>query len=128
MDLIQHTIHAALGIEIVKLEQDQVVLSMPVGPNTRQPMGYLHGGASVVLAESAASIGTMLNINQETEAAFGIEINANHLRSKKDGIVYATATPVHKGKTMMVWQIDITDEENKKVCVSRCTVAIVAKR
>ncbi|WP_069799487.1 PaaI family thioesterase [Tepidibacillus sp. HK-1] len=128
MDLIKDTIHEALGIEIVKLEQDQVVLMMPIGPNSRQPLGYLHGGASVVLAESAASIGTMLNIDQENQAAFGVEINANHLRSKKEGIIYATATPVHKGRTIMVWQIDITDEENKKVCVSRCTVAITTKR
>lgn len=123
----KNTIHEALEIQTIELHPDLVVLSMPVGPKTRQPMGFLHGGASVVLAESAASIGTHLNIDQETQTAVGIEINANHLLSKKNGIIRAKATPIHKGRTTMVWQIEIVDEDDRKISISRCTVAIINK-
>ncbi len=121
----QNTLMGLLGIENVELSKDRVVMTMPVGPKTHQPFGLLHGGASVVLAESAASVGTFLNIDPEKEAAVGLEINANHLRSKKDGIVTATAIPLHKGRKTMVWDIKITDEENKLICVSRCTCSVV---
>lgn len=117
-----------LGIHEVELSKDKVVLSMPVHEATRQPFGYLHGGASVVLAETAASVGTWLNIDQEREACFGLEINANHVRAKKEGVVSATAVPVHKGRTSMVWDIRITDEQGRLICISRCTVAIVPQR
>jgi len=123
----KNTIHEALNIETIELTPDKVVLSMPVSPQTRQPMGFLHGGASVVLAESAASMGTNLNIDTKMQVAMGIEINANHLRSIKDGIVQAIATPIHKGKMTMVWQIEIKDEAERIICVSRCTVGIVSK-
>ncbi|GAB3794203.1 PaaI family thioesterase [Virgibacillus kimchii] len=122
------TLVGALGITHEELTPDRVVCIMPVGPKTIQPMGLLHGGASVALAETAASIGTALNINPETHFPAGIEINANHVRGKRDGVVTATATPLHKGRTNMVWDIKITDEENKLICVSRCTVAVVEKR
>jgi 1,4-dihydroxy-2-naphthoyl-CoA hydrolase len=117
-----------LGIEIVELEKDKVVMTMPVDDRTRQPFGLLHGGASVVLAESAASFGTVLNIDTDKQLAVGLEINANHVRSKRDGIVTATAVPVHRGRTTMVWDIRITDESDRLICISRCTVAIVPKR
>ncbi|MBM7840047.1 uncharacterized protein (TIGR00369 family) [Alkalihalobacillus xiaoxiensis] len=121
--LIEH-----LGITYEELSLDKVVMSMPVGPKTHQPYGVLHGGASVVLAETAASIATAININPETHVCFGMEINANHIRSKKDGIVTATATPFHKGRTTMVWHIELTDEQNKTICISRCTVAVMEKK
>lgn len=118
----------ALGIEMVTIEKDLIVMTMPVDERTHQPAGYLHGGASVLLAETAASIGGFLNIDQEDEAVFGVEINANHVKSKQDGLVTATATPLHRGKTTMVWDIKITDETESLVCVSRCTLGVVQRR
>src|SRR5699024_7770399 len=85
-------------------------------------------GASVLLAETAASIGGFMNINQETELVFGIEINANHIKRKREGIVTAVATPIHIGKTTMVWNIRITDEENELISISRCTLGVVPKK
>ena len=114
-----------LDIRLVSAEKDKVVATMPVGPNQRQQVGYLHGGISVTLAESVASLGTVLNIDAVRQMAFGLEINANHLRPKRDGSVTATATPVHRGRTTHVWDIRITDENDKLICVSRCTVAVV---
>lgn len=124
----KNTIHASLDIETVELKKDKVILSMPVGPKTHQPMGYLHGGASLVLAESAASMGTLLYLDLKKETAVGIEINANHLKSKKEGLVRAVATPIHKGKTLMVWNIEILDEEDEKICICRSTIGIVKKK
>lgn len=117
-----------LGIEITTLEKGHVVATMPVDDRTRQPFGLLHGGASVALAETVASVGAFELIDQATEAAVGLEINANHVRGKKDGIVTATGTVLHQGKTTMVWDIKITDEENKLICVSRCTMAVVKRK
>jgi len=125
---IKNSILGALGIEIIEVTDVQVVCTMPVNQNTKEPFGMLHGGASVVLAETAASIGTYACIDQLTEIAAGMEINANHLRSVSEGLVTAIATPLHKGKTSMVWDIKISDEQNRLVCVSRCTVAIIKKR
>ncbi|PSL43557.1 uncharacterized protein (TIGR00369 family) [Salsuginibacillus halophilus] len=120
----EDTLMGALGIEIIEITPDEVVAEMPVHAATHQPFGLLHGGASVALAETAASVGTFNQIDPETEAAVGLEINANHLRSKADGKVTATAAPLHKGQSTMVWEIRITDEEDALICVSRCTVAI----
>lgn len=123
-----NTILEALGIEIVELNEDRVVATMPVTGATKQPAGVLHGGASVVLAETVASVGTWNLIDRENQQAVGLEINANHIRSKSDGVVTATGTPLHRGRTTMVWDIKITDEEGKLVCVSRCTVAVLNKK
>lgn len=117
----------SLGIEIITMEKENVVLTMPVDERTHQPAGYLHGGASVLLAETAASIGAFLNVDQEKEIVFGIEINANHVKSKREGIVTATATPLHIGRTTMVWDIKITDEKESLISVSRCTIGVVRK-
>jgi uncharacterized protein (TIGR00369 family) len=114
-----------LDIKIVSADKDMVVGTMPVGPNQRQPVGYLHGGVSVVLAESLASLGAALHIDLNTQMAFGLEINANHLRPKRDGMVTGVATPVYKGRTTHVWEIKISDEQDRLICVSRCTIAIV---
>jgi 1,4-dihydroxy-2-naphthoyl-CoA hydrolase len=126
--MMKGTIGEPLGIQMIEVSENKVVATMPVHDATRQPMGLLHGGASVVLAETVASIGTWNLVDQENEAAVGLEINANHIRSKKDGIVIAIGTPVHKGRTTMVWDIRITDEEEKLLCISRCTVAIVKRK
>lgn len=114
-----------LGIEFTELSAERVVATMPVTPAHLQPLGYLHGGASVALAETVASIGAYLGCAPD-QAAFGLEINANHLRPKRSGVVTAVATPLHRGRTTQVWEVKIADEEQKLVCVSRCTIAIVA--
>lgn len=125
---IDNTLISLLDIQAIELTEDKVVCTMPVGPKTHQPWGMLHGGASVVLAETAASIGTFINIDQETQIGVGMEINANHVRSVREGLVTAVATPLHKGRTTMVWDIKITDEQNRLISISRCTVAVVTKR
>lgn len=127
MDM-QNKLMEALGIEFVEMEKDKVIMTMPVDERTHQPAGFLHGGASVLLAETAASIGGFLNIDQAKQAVFGLEINANHLRSKQSGLVTATATPYHIGRTTMVWDIEITDEENRLICISRCTLGVVDRK
>lgn len=124
----KNTILENLEIGYIELSLDRVILTMPVGPKTRQPAGILHGGASVVLAETAASLATLINIDPNRFVPVGMEINANHIRSKTDGIVTATATPYHKGRTTMVWDIKLTDEDGKLVCISRCTMAVISKR
>ncbi len=116
-----------LGISTKELTADKVVMTMPVTEACKQPFGLLHGGASVALAESAASMGAWMNVDQERQAAVGLEINANHLRPKREGLLTAVATPLHKGTTTMVWDVRITDEADKLVCVSRCTIAIVKR-
>ncbi|MBF6634523.1 MAG: hotdog fold thioesterase [Planococcus sp. (in: Bacteria)] len=128
MKPVEETIAGVLGIEFGDITPDRVTATMPVHAATHQPFGQLHGGASVVLAESVASVGTWHLIDQENEIAVGLEINANHLRGKQEGVVTAIGTPLHKGRTTMVWDIKIIDEEEKLICVSRCTVAIVKKK
>ncbi|MBL0141118.1 MAG: hotdog fold thioesterase [Betaproteobacteria bacterium] len=124
----QHeTLLSTLGIEITEATKERVVARMPVGPKVHQPFGVLHGGASVALAETVASTGGWMNIDQATQIVMGIEINANHLRAKRDGVVTATATPVHVGRSTQVWDVRIEDEAGKSVCVSRCTLAVVPK-
>lgn len=123
----ENTIMEAIGIEVVEVSGEQVVAAMPVHGPTKQPFGILHGGASLVLAETVASLGTFNLIDQENELAVGLEINANHLRSKSEGTVTAVGTPLHQGRKIMVWDVRITDEEDKLICISRCTVAVVPK-
>ena len=118
----------AIGIEITTLTADLVVATMPVDQRTRQPFGLLHGGASAALAETVASLGAFMNIDPKTQAAVGVELNANHIRGKREGIVTATATPLQRGRTIHVWDVRISDEEGRLVCASRCTLAIVSQR
>jgi uncharacterized protein (TIGR00369 family) len=122
---LEHTLINALGITITTLEKGKVVATMPVDERTRQPFGLLHGGASVALAETVASIGAYELVDKETEAVAGLEINANHVRGKREGTVKATATVLHQGKTTMVWDIRIVDEEEQIICISRCTMAVL---
>lgn len=124
----KNTLIDALGINIIENSNGKVVATMAVNEKTRQPFGYLHGGASVALAETVASLGAAHLIDLDKEICFGLEINANHIRSKKDGTVTAIAKVVHHGKSTQVWEIHIQDEEENLICLSRCTIAVVAKR
>lgn len=123
--MIKDTLIEALGMEITKLEPGKVTAVMPVDHRTKQPFGLLHGGASVALAETVASLGAYELVDKETEGVAGLEINANHVRPKTDGIVTAVGTILHQGKTTMVWDIKITDEQDRLICVSRCTMAVI---
>ena len=113
-----------LGVEMVELTPERVVATMPVDERHHQPFGYLHGGVSVVLAETVASVGGFMNC-PPGKVAFGSEINASHVRPKRSGTLTAVGVPAHVGRRSQVWEVRITDEEDKTVCVSRCTVAIV---
>ena len=99
-------------------------MTMPVDARHLQPLGYLHGGASVVLAETVATTGAWLNC-PPGKVAFGSEINASHLRPKREGTLTAVGTPVQVGRTNQVWEVEIRDEEDRLVCVSRCRLAVV---
>ncbi|WP_217589137.1 PaaI family thioesterase [Lentibacillus saliphilus] len=125
---LDNTLMKSLGIEVVSLDRNLVELTMPVDDRTKQPAGYLHGGASVALAETAASVGASLHVDLADYLVFGIEINANHIKSKREGIVTAKAVPVHTGKTTQVWEIKITDEDEQLICISRCTIGVVPKK
>ncbi|WP_210365722.1 hotdog fold thioesterase [Bacillus sp. REN3] len=125
---LEKTLISALGIEITELQKGKVTATMPVDDRTRQPFGLLHGGASVALAETVASVGSFELVDKENEVVVGLEINANHIRAKRDGYVTAIATVLHHGKSTMVWDIKITDEQGELVCISRCTIAVVKRR
>jgi 1,4-dihydroxy-2-naphthoyl-CoA hydrolase len=119
------SVWASLDITLISATKDKLVATMPIGPNHRQQLGYLHGGISITLAESLASLGSVLNIDMNRQTAFGLEINASHLRSKREGVVTGTATPIRLGRTTHVWDVRITDEADKLISISRCTIAIV---
>jgi uncharacterized protein (TIGR00369 family) len=123
----QESLLTTLGIEITEATRQRVVARMPVGPRVHQPFGLLHGGASVALAETVASAAAWLQVDAARETVVGIEINANHLRAKRDGVVTAVALPVHVGRRTQVWEVRISDEEDRPVCVSRCTLAVVPR-
>lgn len=117
------TVLKTLNISIESAEPDLVVLSMPVDERTHQYTGLLHGGVSVVLAETAASIGAALHLDLKRYTPVGVEINANHLRSVSSGTVIAEARPVYTGRQISVWTIEIRDERQRLISVSRCTLA-----
>lgn len=117
-----------LGMLFTELGPDYLKATMPVDHRTKQPYGLLHGGASVALAETLGSIGAALVIDQENFICVGQEINANHIRGVRSGIVTGIAKPIHMGATSHVWEIKIYDEGEKLVCISRLTVAILKKR
>jgi 1,4-dihydroxy-2-naphthoyl-CoA hydrolase len=117
-----------LGVEWVELGTDFFKAKMPVDHRTIQPYGLLHGGASCVLAETLGSVASHLVIDSSQFYCVGIEINANHIRSAKDGFVYGTCSPLHIGSSTHVWDIRITNEEEKLICISRLTVAIMKKK
>ena len=125
----KNTLAERLGIEFTTIGDDFLTAKMPVDHRTVQPMGLLHGGASVALAETLGSVASVLCIDDLTKLMpVGVEINANHLRSATSGFVYGTARPLRLGRTLHVWNIEIQDEAGKLVCVSRLTVAVVSTR
>jgi 1,4-dihydroxy-2-naphthoyl-CoA hydrolase len=122
-----NTMVGHLGIGWVAIGDDYIKMSMPVDERTKQPYGLLHGGASCALAETIGSIASQCVIDPEKFICVGIEINANHVRSAREGKVTATCTPLHIGASTHVWDVKIHDEREKLVCISRLTVAILKK-
>ena len=116
-----------LGMEFTEVGIDYLCAKMPVDHRTTQPFGLLHGGASCVLAETLGSVGSLCCVDTEKYSVVGVEINANHLRSAKEGYVYGKATLLHGGKKLHVWDIRITNEQGKLICISRLTVAVLPK-
>jgi 1,4-dihydroxy-2-naphthoyl-CoA hydrolase len=126
--LAQNTMGHYLSMEWVERGANFFKMKMPINERTRQPYGVLHGGASTALAETVGSIASFMVIDSQKFICVGLEINANHLKSVKDGFVTATATPLHLGNSTHVWDIKIVDEQSRLVCVSRLTVAILPKK
>jgi 1,4-dihydroxy-2-naphthoyl-CoA hydrolase len=126
--MCQNTLMQTLKIEFIDAGEDFLVATMPVNPIVHQPMGLLHGGASVALAESVGSAASMLFVNPELSEIRGIEISANHLKAKREGIVTGTARIVHKGRSIHLWEIKITDEENKLISLCKLTNMVLPKR
>ncbi|NLB52216.1 MAG: hotdog fold thioesterase [Syntrophomonadaceae bacterium] len=122
---MENTIMGTLGIEITEYTPEKVVATMPVTPKTHQPFGLLHGGVSVVIAETVASAGSYQFIDAAKQRAVGLEINANHIRSVSEGFVKAIGTPVHIGRRTIVWDIRIYNAAEKLVCISRCTMSVI---
>jgi len=119
------TIAEVLGIEVISINEGRVNGKMPVDARTHQPYGMLHGGASVVLAETLGSIGSHFLVKDDGKSAVGVEVNANHVKSIREGWVYGEAQIVHQGGKLHVWSIEIKNEEGELICTSRLTVMII---
>ena len=126
--LSANTIAQQLGIVFTLIAEDRIEATMPVDHRTHQPMGLLHGGASVTLAETLGSVAAMLCIDMNKQYCVGLEINANHIRSVKQGLVKGVTRPIHIGKKTQVWDIRISTETDELVCISRITMAILDKK
>lgn len=122
----ENTLASVLNMQVTELGNDYLVVSMPVNASTHQPMGLLHGGASAALAETAGSIASNIAVDDD-HFCVGMEINANHIKAIRSGTVYAKASPIHLGRSSHVWQIDIVNERDQLVCVSRLTMAVRKK-
>jgi 1,4-dihydroxy-2-naphthoyl-CoA hydrolase len=127
-ELHKNTMQEFVGIEFTEIGDDYIKAKMPVNERTKQPHGLLHGGASVVLAESLGSIASVLCLDLEKKTCVGLEINANHIRAVYDGYVYGITKPIHIGRSTMVWEIKIYDDQNRLTCISRITNAILDKK
>ena len=127
-EISKNTLMQTLNIEYVDAGEDFLVATMPVNSSVHQPMGLLHGGATVALAESVGSAASMLFINPKHSEVRGIEISANHLKSKREGIVTATARIVHKGRSIHLWEIRIVDESDNLISLCKLTNMILSKR
>ena len=123
----KNTMTDHLGIKITDYGNNYICGKMPVDHRTKQPYGLLHGGASVAFAETLGSIGAGMQIDYNNQSVVGIEINASHLKSIKKGWVYGRAQPLRVGKTIQVWDINITDKDDNLICVSRLTLAVIKK-
>lgn len=119
------TLVAHLGMEFTEIGPDYLIAKMPVDKRTHQPMGLLHGGASVALAETIGSVGSHLIAQQNGDSAVGLDINANHIGGIKTGWVFGKGILLHQGKTTHVWEIRITDEADRLICISRLTMMIL---
>ena len=117
-------VNQELGIRVVEVTPERVVLQVEVGPKVHQPYGILHGGVSALMAEGAASIGGAISVGPD-EIVVGTELNCSHLRSMSSGVLTATATPIRKGRTVHVWAIALTDESDRMICISRCTLQVL---
>ena len=124
----KNTMTDQLGIKITDYGKNYICGKMPVDHRTKQPYGLLHGGASVAFAETLGSIGAGMQIDYNNQSVVGIEINASHLKSIKKGWVYGRAQPLRVGKTIQVWDINITDKDDNLICASRLTLAVIKKR
>jgi len=126
--LSANTMVSHLGIEFTSLGEDYITAKMPVDHRTHQPLGLLHGGASVTLAETLGSVAATCCIDRNTQYCVGLEINANHIKSARSGFVFGTTKPIHIGKKTHVWEIKIVNETNELICISRITMAVIDKR
>jgi 1,4-dihydroxy-2-naphthoyl-CoA hydrolase len=126
--LSQNTLMQTLNIQYTDAGEDFLVATMPVNSNVHQPMGLLHGGATVALAESVGSAASIMFINPEKQEVRGIEISANHLKSKREGIVTATAKIIHKGRSIHLWEIRIVDEQGVLISLCKLSNMIIPKR
>lgn len=124
----ENTMVSHCGIEITEIGEDFIKGTMPVDHRTVQPFGLLHGGASVVLAETLGSIAGGLTVKMGEETVVGLEINANHVKSARSGLVTGTATNIHIGKRTQIWEIRIENEDKELVCISRLTLAVIPVR
>ena len=124
----QNTLMQTLEIEFVDAGEDFLVARMPVNSRVHQPMGLLHGGASVALAESVGSAASLLFVNPQESEVRGIEISANHLKAKRDGMVYGTAKIIHRGRSIHLWEIRITDESGNLISICKLSNMILPKR
>jgi 1,4-dihydroxy-2-naphthoyl-CoA hydrolase len=127
-NMSHHTMVGNLGIEFTAIGADWIEAKMPVDARTQQPLGLLHGGASVALAETLGSVAATFCVDLKTQYCVGLDINANHVKSVKTGFVYGITKPLHIGKRTQVWEIRITNEEKELVCISRITMAVIDKR
>jgi len=127
-EFCKNTLVEHLDIEFVEVTPTTVIARMPVHAPTQQPMGYLHGGASLALAETVGSAGSLFLIDPKEFNVFGIQVSASHISSVREGFVIAQATIIHKGRTTHVWDVEIKDDENKLISVARVTNAIVQKK
>ena len=126
--LSQNTLMETLEIEFIDAGEDFLKAKMPVNPRVHQPMGLLHGGASVALAESVGSAASIMFINPELQEVRGIEISANHLKAKREGTVYGTAKIIHKGRSLHLWEIRIEDEEGKLISLCKLSNMVLPRR
>ncbi len=124
----KNTLMNTLAIEYIDAGEDFLTAKMPVNPRVHQPMGLLHGGATVALAESVGSAASIMFINPEKQEVRGIEISANHLRSKREGEVFATARIVHQGRSLHLWEIKITDEMGKLISLCKLTNMVLPRK
>jgi len=123
----KHTLSDFLDIRFTEIGEDSITATMPASERSKQPLGIVHGGANVVLAETLASTAANAVVDIERFYCVGLEINANHIRPVREGLLTAITRPIHLGRTTQIWQIDIFNEDGKQTCVSRMTAAVVAR-